>query len=148
MTRGMQKQPRSGALVPDAKFIREKVSIVHVAEALGLKGDGRRYDCPRIWQRSLTQHNRARTLSMHLPSNTCRCFACDPEKGLSPVDLVIQIRNCTEGEAFSWIDSKFPGIPRRRLLAGKVHSAEASSEFSLEAFIRSRAWSELSHPAA
>ncbi len=132
----------TGAIVPDARFIRREVFIGDVAVRLGLRGNGRRLYC---WREAHTKRSARPTVGVHLKSNSLRCFDCD-RKNLSPVDLVASVRGCSVGRAFEWLACEYPNIPKVRLeTMGDSSSVRTWDVPSCDALVLSPAWARLSH---
>lgn len=120
---------------PDAAWIRRELPICEVAAAVGLQGDSRYYICFRC---------KRRKLGVHIKSNTARCFKCDT-RGLSPIDLARAVLGLDTGAAIRWLAQRFPVIPQISLSSTPQRTPWPQP--SVEAFITSPAWPELSHAA-
>jgi len=101
------------AEIPDCKYIRRKVPIREVACALGLSVIGNMVRC---WRPDSHQHgDRTPSVGLHRRTNTAKCFVCDG-RSLSPIDLVMLVRDVSLQEALAWITARYevPGIPKGR----------------------------------
>jgi len=136
------------AQCPDFDYIREKIPIVAVAQALGLQVNGYRARC---WRPEKHRNGGADpSVRFHKAMNRGRCFVCDPH-AWSNIDLVMAVRGCDLRSAIQWITARFAVPPRTkgshigereawspRLRAGDVGTV-------IEALVRSGIWQTLSH---
>lgn len=136
--------------IPDARYIREKIPIVKIASVLGLEVFPNRM--VRCWHTE-RHHNGDRTPSVGVYAryNKLKCFgnACDG-KPLGPIDLVVDVRECTPKEAIRWIAQRFPVplIPKGKHLAKKTDQvARYGFERPTELLVRSGLWAKMSPPA-
>ena len=142
--------PRFEGGIPDAQFIREKVPVAEVASALDLEVfDNRMIRC---WHPE-RHHNGDRTPSVGIYRryNKVKCFgiACDGCV-LGPIDLVMDVRECTLTEAIRWIAQRFeiPLIPKgKHLLKPRDRVARYGHERPIELLFRSGLWARMSRPA-
>ena len=142
--------PRVGGGIPDAQFIREKVSIAEVASALDLEVfDNRMIRC---WHPERHHHgDRTPSVGIYRRYNKLKCFGigCDA-KPLGPIDLVVDVRECNLAEAIRWIARRFtvPSIPKgRHIVKPKDHRARYGYERPIELLVRSRLWARMSRCA-
>jgi hypothetical protein len=137
---------KSASRYPNIAYIREQISIVSVARALGLHVDGYRARC---W-RPENHRNGDRTPSVGLnrKTNHGRCFVCDPHSW-SNIDLVMLCRGCDMLGAVFWIAERFsvPDLPKGiHLRKREEWSARfmASRDDSLVGLlVRSGLWAQL-----
>jgi len=130
-----------GARVPDAEFIRREVPTTEIASMLGLKVEGRRFEC---W-RSGVRHKRRRSVGLWVRGNSLRCFECHA-RTLSPVDLVMDVLGLGVGEAFRWIAQRFE-VPSVRLGETKKTAPPNSGAASIQSFVCSAGYQKLSDAA-
>lgn len=141
-----EKAKKSTRTLPDANWIRNEIPIADVARGLGLKGDGRLFDCFR------EEHGRGkkrRSLSVHMRSNTARCFVCD-RRSLSNIDLVMAVTGQDVGAAIRWLAERFPGVPvaKVRTNSGRPRIfPKGGYEMSLQDLIISPGWVGMSSSA-
>jgi hypothetical protein len=129
--------------LPDAKWMRKEIAIADVAHKLGLQGDGRRFDCCRKHPPGKGR----RSLGLHPPSNTMRCFSCD-RRSLSTIDLVMEVKGWNVGAAMRWLDENFSGIPRVEIHSnGRMHRQNHARPFTLQNLFTSPGWMALSPKA-
>jgi hypothetical protein len=140
------RTPLARTEIPDCKYIRTKVPIRGVACLLGLSITGRMVRC---WRPENHQHgDRTPSVGLHQRSNTAKCFVCD-SRPLSPIDLVMNIRNVTLQEAVTWITKRYkvPGIPKGKHTRTHQRWAEryrmGSGTSRLEFLVRSGVWASL-----
>jgi hypothetical protein len=136
---------QSSRSFPDAGWINKEISIVEVARALGLQGDGRVFDCFRDHPYGKPK----RSLSVHAAANKARCFVCD-KRSMSNIDLVMNVRGCDVGPAIKWFGTYFKNIPTVELRPKRRRMTYAQSRrrpMTLENLVTSAGWTALS-PAA
>lgn len=133
---------------PDIEYIRTKISIVAVAQELGLVVDGYRARC---WRTESHRNGDANpSISFWKKKNKGRCFVCDPHVW-STIDLVMLYLGCDLREAVSWITDRFPvpllpkgsHIKKREAWSPRFHSGVAENVVTL--LVRSGLWSTLTH---
>jgi hypothetical protein len=131
--------------MPDASFIRKEIHVAEVAARLGLKGDGRHFDCFR----EHSPGKQRRSLSVHTVSNTIRCFTCDT-RSLSTIDLVMEVRGYDVGTAVRWFVKNFKGIPMIQIRAKrnrKTYVQARTRPMTLQTLVTSPGWAALSPSA-
>src|SRR5271165_1052721 len=90
---------------PDFEYIRAKISIVAVAQELGLRVNGYRAHC---WRTEGHRNGDADpSIGFMKAKNRGRCFVCDPYTW-SNIDLVMLVLECELRAAISWITDRFP----------------------------------------
>ena len=136
------------AQCPDFAYIREKISIVAVAQALGLQVNGYRARC---WRPEGHRNGDADpSIRFQKKQNRGRCFICDPHTW-SNIDLVMHVRCCELLDAVSWITARFPvpsipkgsHIKKREAWYPRIHSGDTQNV--VEMLVRSGLWSDLTH---
>jgi len=141
-------EPRDTAgSVPDIEWAKRNVSIVEVADLLGLE---RRGNCLRCWRPENHQHgDRTPSVGIWHRKNRVKCFVCcDPP--LSPVDLVQLVLGLQTGDAVRWLAARFPipNLPKGRHLKARSRSElrlpVGTSGHPLESLIRSGLWATMS----
>ena len=136
----------SASAYPDLAYIRKRVPIRAVAEALDLRIVGNMVRC---WRLDNHQHgDRTPSVGLNQRFNIARCFVCDP-RALSPIDLVMSVRGVEFRQAVQWITACFPVPPAPK---GKhTHHQErwperfraGTSGSRVEVLVRSRLWASL-----
>jgi len=133
---------------PDFKYIRTKISIVAIAQALGLTVSGNRARC---WRTESHRNGDANpSIAFCQKRNKGRCFVCDPHVW-STIDLVMLYRGCDLREAVSWITDRFsvPPLPKgshiKKREAWYPRFRSGVTEDVLTVLVRSGLWSTLSH---
>ena len=140
--------PRFEGGIPDAQFIRAKVPVAEVASALDLEV----FDTGmvRCWHPERHHHgDRTPSVGIYRQYNKVKCFGCEG-KLLRPIDLVMDVRECTLTEAIRWIAQRFevPLIPKgKHLVKLKGHVVRYGYERPIELLLRSGLWAKMSHPA-
>lgn len=132
-------------LLPNATWIRKEIPVAEVAQRLGLKGDGRNFDC---W-REHPLAKRRRSVGVHGVSNTMRCFTCDA-RSLSNIDLVMTVKGCDVGTAIRWFERNFNGIPRvegRLKSKRKSYAHRQTRALTLQNLVTSPGWAALGSAA-
>lgn len=132
---------RSTAL-PDMEFIRYKIPIAEVANALSLKVSGSAVHCWRAGHQ-----NGDRTPSMSFRGNYIACFVCDP-RPLSTLDLVMLHEGLDLLGATQWICERWnvPTIAKGKKLirSERWHGGRVGvARFPFEYLVRSGFWASL-----
>jgi len=133
--------------VPDLEWAKRNVSILEVADLLGLEQRGNYLRC---WRPDAHQHaDRTPSVGIDARRNRVKCFVCDARQ-LSAVDLVHSVLGLETYEAVCWLAARFP-IPTIR--KGKhlksrsksvVRLPANTSGHPLEFLIRSGVWASMS----
>jgi hypothetical protein len=133
---------------PDFEYIRTKISVVAVANQLGLRVSANRARCWRIENHKNGDANPS--LAFQKKTNRGKCFVCDPHTW-STIDLVMIYRGCELRDAVSWITDRFPVPPlppgsqikKREAWSPRFHSGV--DENVITTLVRSGIWAELTH---
>ena len=140
--------PRFGGGIPDAQFIREKVPIAEVGSALGLEVSDN--GMIRCWHPERHDHgDRTPSVGIYRQYNKVKCFGCEG-KLLGPIDLVVDVRECSLAAAIRWIAQRFeiPLIPKgKHLIKPRDRVARYGHERPIELLFRSGLWAKMSRPA-
>lgn len=133
---------------PDFEYIRTKISIIALAQKLGLSVNGYRARCWRTENHRNGDENPS--LAFQKKMNRGMCFVCD-QHTWSTIDLVMLYLDCEMRGAVSWIIERFP-VP---LLPKGTHVAKHEAWFprfhsgvhenAVTLLVRSGIWSELTH---
>ncbi len=146
---GLQICSRQGPIVPlpDCEYIRKSVPIRDVARELGLRVAGNMVHC---WRPDRHEHaDRTASVGLDQRRNRAKCFVCDA-RALSPIDLVMRVRNTDLRGALRWITSRYdiPPAPKGRHLNTTARWSDrfriGASGFQLEGLVRSGIWASLS----
>lgn len=129
--------------LPDMSFIRSRIPIWQVAQALGLRASGKTAHCWRPGH----QHG-DRTASISFRKNCATCYVCDV-RSLSTLDLVMAHEECGLLEAARWICARWD-VPTVQKGKKSVHperwrSSErvGTARFPFESLLRSSFWASL-----
>lgn len=134
--------------IPDVEYIKAKVPIMAVADALGIRIAGKFQ--AHCWR--LEAHRRGDagpSFRFHKKTNKGRCFVCDAHI-MSNIDLVMLYRTLEFREAVAWIAGTFPvpDIPRgahvkkRKDWSPQFRASDADGVIAL--LIRGHLWRDLS----
>jgi hypothetical protein len=114
--------------------------VADVAYRLGLKGDGRKFDCFRETHPS---DKPRRGLSVNGKTNTLKCFGCNG-KPLSTIDLVMEMHGCDVGAAIRWLAGCYPSVPMAKVKAsGAIKQSNYKSEMTLQDLVLSPGWAAM-----
>jgi hypothetical protein len=97
------------------EYIRKKVPIQRVAQALGISVSGKAAHC---WRTDNHHHGDRNASIWFTRYNRGRCHVCDAVSW-SCIDLVMKVNGISAGEAARWIAKRFrvPSIPKGRHLS-------------------------------
>lgn len=131
---------------PDLAYIRRCVPIDDVAKRLGLQVSGKMVRC---WRPDNHEHgDRTPSVGLNSRRNIAKCFVCDG-RALSPIDLVMSVREEDLAAAVRWIVARFevPAAPKGRHIQPPKRWLErfriGTNGGSLETLIRSGIWASL-----
>lgn len=133
---------------PDFAWIKKNVSVLHVAESLGLTI---RRNNIRCWRPENHSHGDINP-SVHLyeKGNRARCFVCDVKGGHSCIDLVMGYLSINFNDAVHWIAARFIvpdiklGRPLGRRACGPSPDRAGTRGSQLEVLVKSGLFGQLS----
>jgi hypothetical protein len=130
----------------DLEYIRKSIPIADVAAELNLHVAGKMVHC---WRADNHEHaDRTASVGVWGKRNRAKCFVCDP-KPLSPIDLVMSVRNVNLKEAVRWIAARWnipPAPPGRHINHQQrwpEHVRVGTCGSPLELLVRSGVWASL-----
>jgi hypothetical protein len=131
---------------PDLEYIRRSVSIRDVAKRLDLRIAGNMVHC---WRPQNHEHgDRTPSVGLHKRHNRAKCFVCDARQ-LSPIDLVMSVRELKLSAAVQWITSRFNVPPASKgkhiQHVGRWHERfrVGSNDSLQQTLVRSGIWASL-----
>jgi DNA-binding transcriptional ArsR family regulator len=103
----------------------------------------------RCWRQQKHQHgDRTPSVGLDRRANRAKCFVCDPKR-LSPIDLVMSVREVNRGDAVRWLVAHFeiPNLPKGKHVESKERWPErfriGTSGSALDILIRCGVWASL-----